>query len=85
MTIVNLRHILIFFNKPKTILKDLVPENHIDIHSHILPGIDDGAQTIEDSIFLITLSVALEAAKAKPARTPQTIALFIGVNKKVSI
>ncbi|MEN9487872.1 MAG: hypothetical protein RL494_137 [Bacteroidota bacterium] len=45
---------MIFFNKPKTILKDLVPENHIDIHSHILPGIDDGAQTIEDAVFLIT-------------------------------
>lgn len=44
---------MIFFNKPKAFLKDLLPENHIDIHSHLLPGIDDGAQTIEDSIFLI--------------------------------
>jgi protein-tyrosine phosphatase len=45
---------LIFFNRNKTFLKDLIPDNHIDIHSHLLPGIDDGAQTIEDSIFLIT-------------------------------
>jgi tyrosine-protein phosphatase YwqE len=37
---------------PKIILKDLIPDNHIDIHSHILPGIDDGAQTIEDTIKL---------------------------------
>lgn len=29
----------------------------IDIHSHILPGIDDGAQTIEDSINMAKLAV----------------------------
>ena len=44
---------MLFFKKNKTALKDLIPDNHIDIHSHLLPGIDDGAQTIEDSIFLI--------------------------------
>ena len=37
---------------PKITLKDLIPSNHIDIHSHLLPGIDDGAQTIEDTIQL---------------------------------
>ena len=26
----------------------------IDIHSHILPGIDDGAKTIEESVQLVT-------------------------------
>jgi tyrosine-protein phosphatase YwqE len=31
----------------------LIPEGHIDIHSHILPAIDDGAATIEESINLI--------------------------------
>ncbi|PWA04033.1 tyrosine-protein phosphatase [Flavobacterium psychrotolerans] len=40
--------------RPKTILKDLIPENYIDIHSHLLPGIDDGAQTIEDTLSLVT-------------------------------
>jgi protein-tyrosine phosphatase len=25
----------------------------VDMHSHVLPGIDDGAQTVEDSIFLV--------------------------------
>jgi tyrosine-protein phosphatase YwqE len=25
----------------------------VDIHSHLLPGIDDGAVTIEDTLFLI--------------------------------
>jgi protein-tyrosine phosphatase len=39
--------------KSKPLLKDLIPENYIDIHSHLLPGIDDGAKTIKDSIKLI--------------------------------
>ncbi|MFD2144876.1 CpsB/CapC family capsule biosynthesis tyrosine phosphatase [Mucilaginibacter antarcticus] len=25
----------------------------VDMHSHVLPGIDDGAQNVEESIFLI--------------------------------
>lgn len=39
--------------KSKPILKDLIPDNYIDIHSHLLPGIDDGAKTFEDSLRLI--------------------------------
>jgi tyrosine-protein phosphatase YwqE len=38
--------------KSKPILKDLIPDNHIDIHSHLLPGIDDGARTFEDTLRL---------------------------------
>lgn len=38
--------------KAKPILKDLIPDGHIDIHSHLLPGIDDGARTFEDSLRL---------------------------------
>lgn len=45
---------MIFFKKNKTILQDLIPDNHIDIHSHLLPGIDDGAQTLDDTLFLIS-------------------------------
>jgi protein-tyrosine phosphatase len=41
-----------FFSKNKSVLKDLIPDAHIDIHSHLLPGIDDGARTIEDSLRL---------------------------------
>ncbi len=44
---------MIFFNKNKPFLKDLIPNDFIDIHSHLLPGIDDGAKTIEDTLFLI--------------------------------
>lgn len=38
--------------KSKPVLKDLIPDNHIDIHSHLLPGIDDGARTFEDTLRL---------------------------------
>lgn len=41
------------FFKSKPILKDLIPDNYIDIHSHLLPGIDDGAKNIDDSLQLI--------------------------------
>lgn len=44
---------MIHFFKQKLRLADLIPNNHVDIHSHLLPAIDDGAQTIEDSISLI--------------------------------
>ena len=38
--------------KSKPTLKDLIPDNHVDIHSHLLPGIDDGAKTFDDSLRL---------------------------------
>jgi protein-tyrosine phosphatase len=41
-----------FFSKNKPVLKDLIPDGHIDIHSHLLPGIDDGATTFEDTLRL---------------------------------
>ena len=41
----------IFKSKPS--LKELIPDGFVDIHSHILPGIDDGAKNIEESIGLI--------------------------------
>jgi hypothetical protein len=40
-----------FSLKNKSVLKDLIPDNHVDIHSHLLPGID-GARTLEDSLRL---------------------------------
>lgn len=40
--------------KSKPTLKELIPEGFVDIHSHILPGIDDGAKNIEDSVELIS-------------------------------
>ncbi|PKH67668.1 histidinol phosphatase [Flavobacterium sp. ALD4] len=43
---------MFFFSTNKPVLKDLIPDGHIDIHSHLLPGIDDGAQTFQDSLRL---------------------------------
>lgn len=40
--------------KPKNFLVDLIPENHIDIHSHLLPGIDDGSASVEMSEKLLS-------------------------------
>jgi protein-tyrosine phosphatase len=40
------------FFKSKPTLKDLIPDNYVDIHSHLLPGIDDGAKTFEDTLIL---------------------------------
>jgi len=40
------------FLKKKVFLKDLIPSGYVDIHSHLLPGIDDGASAIEDTLFL---------------------------------
>lgn len=39
--------------KKKFYLKDLL-EGYIDIHNHLLPGIDDGAPELQDSLALIT-------------------------------
>lgn len=39
--------------KSKPILKDLIPEGFIDIHSHVLYGLDDGAKSLEDTVYLI--------------------------------
>ncbi len=40
--------------KSKPTLKELIPNGFIDIHSHILPGIDDGAKNIQESKKLIS-------------------------------
>lgn len=57
--------------KSKPALKDLVPNDYVDIHSHILFGIDDGAKTLEDSNFL--LGSLKEIGFAKSITTPHTI------------
>lgn len=42
-----------FFSKKKELLQPILENIKVDIHSHLLPGIDDGSKNIEDSIFLI--------------------------------
>ena len=59
------------FLKPKARLLDLIPTNYVDIHSHVLPGIDDGAKTIEDSQFLLEQMIAFGFSKV--ITSPHTI------------
>jgi len=44
---------LSFFKNKKTTLTSQFPSNFVDIHSHLLPGIDDGARNMEESMDLI--------------------------------
>lgn len=59
----------LFKSKPK--LVESIPSRYVDIHSHILPGIDDGAQKIEDSNFL--LESMLDLGFSKVITTPHTM------------
>lgn len=44
---------MIFFKKKEIPLINFFPEGFVDIHSHLLPGIDDGAKDLDNSIELI--------------------------------
>ncbi|CAL2102149.1 Histidinol phosphatase [Tenacibaculum sp. 190130A14a] len=45
---------MLFFKKKEIPLKELFPDKFIDIHSHLLPGIDDGAKSMENTVELIS-------------------------------
>jgi len=51
-------------------LKDILPANYIDIHNHLLPAIDDGAKTIDETNILIRSMKALNITRA--IATPHT-------------
>jgi protein-tyrosine phosphatase len=57
--------------KPKCFLKDLIPNNYIDIHNHLLAGIDDGAKTVKETSILVTSMQELNINCA--IATPHTI------------
>ena len=44
---------MLFFKKKEIPLTELFKDNFVDIHSHLLPGIDDGAKDLNQSIELI--------------------------------
>lgn len=44
---------MIFFKKKLLPLSNVFPDGFVDIHSHLLPGIDDGAKDLNNSIELI--------------------------------
>ena len=59
----------LFKTKPK--LFELIPADYVDIHTHMLPGIDDGAKTIQDSEFLLNSMMHLGFSKV--ITTPHTM------------
>ncbi len=68
--------------KKKPILADLIPEGFTDIHSHILPGIDDGAKDVEESLSLI--SQMKEMGFSKIIGTPHTYqGLYDNTNESI--
>lgn len=44
---------MFFFKKKEKQISDFFTDNFVDIHSHLLPGIDDGAKDLNKSIELI--------------------------------
>jgi len=44
---------MLFFKKKEIPLMEFFPKEMVDIHSHLLPGIDDGAKDLEASVALI--------------------------------
>ena len=58
------------FFKKKHLLKDLIPKNYIDIHNHVLPGLDDGAKNLISSVGLVL--EMKEIGFAKIIATPHT-------------
>lgn len=59
----------LFKTRPK--LAELIPAGYVDIHSHVLPGIDDGAKTMQDSDYL--LRSMSELGFSKVITTPHTM------------
>ena len=73
---------MFFFSKNKVTLKDLIPDNYVDIHSHLLPGIDDGAKSFEDTL---TLTKALLSFGCTQFITTPHIIQYIWDNTKDQI
>lgn len=59
----------LFKSKPK--LSDLIPNTYVDIHSHVLPGIDDGAKSLEETKSLT--SEMKQLGFSKIITTPHTM------------
>lgn len=43
-----------FFKNNNALLKDLIPNDYVDIHSHLIPGIDDGSKSNEETLTFIS-------------------------------
>ena len=68
--------------KSKPTLRELIPNGFVDIHSHVLPGVDDGAKNIEESLKLI--SEMRKMGFAKIIGTPHTYpGLYNNTNESI--
>jgi tyrosine-protein phosphatase YwqE len=73
---------LIHIFKRKPFLQDLICDDYIDIHSHLLPAIDDGSKTIEETINLIN---TLEEIGFKKFITTPHVMAEVWNNSKLEI
>jgi len=48
------KNTLFFFKKKNPQLHELIPTDFVDIHSHLIPGIDDGSTSLADSVGMMT-------------------------------
>ena len=68
--------------KSRPTLSELIPNGFVDIHSHVLPGIDDGAKNIEQSINMIKEMKKLGFCEI--IGTPHTyLGLYENTNKSI--
>ncbi len=44
---------MLFLSKKEIPFKDIVPDGYVDIHSHLIPGIDDGVKTMYQSAYIL--------------------------------
>jgi len=54
---------LFFLSKKEIPFKEIIPSGYVDIHSHLLPGIDDGVKTIYQSAYIIEQLEAIGVQK----------------------
>ncbi len=53
-----------FLSKKKVPLSKIIPDNYVDIHSHLIPGIDDGVKTVYQSAYILEQFEKLGIKKA---------------------
>lgn len=68
-----------FFKKKKNILQTHLLEGMTDIHSHLLPGVDDGAPTLEESLSYFQYIISLGVKRIY--LTPHIMIDYIANNK----
>lgn len=73
---------MLHFFKQKPFLSDFIPQGFVDIHSHLLPNIDDGASQIEETKELIE---ALEQIGFEKFITTPHVMSQVWKNTKVNI